>query len=222
MRRLYAVLGLFALVATPGSLFAQDLADICGDLQSVEAGDWAEYQMTTPEGTGTVRLAMLAEGASGEAGTWMEMSGEFGGQSSIIQLLVDGYPYEPGEVQAVVMKMGGQPAMRLPESMLTQMRGQMQTPVGDISEACNQSELLGEESVSVPAGTFDAYHVRPSAELGGDDVGEVWVSKDVPFGLVKTTGQQGSMVLLAAGTDATSSIDETPTEMPGMGGMGGP
>src|SRR2546426_744789 len=65
-------------------------------------------------------------------------------------------------------------------------------------------------SVPGPAGTFRALHVTT------DDGGEVWASRDIPFGLVKTHGKQGDLALTGRGADAKSSITETPLEMPSM------
>jgi len=70
--------------------------------------------------------------------------------------------------------------------------------------------VVGWESVTVPAGTFRALHVKT------DDGGEVWASRDVPFGLVRTHGKQGDLALTGRGADAKSSITEKPLEMPAM------
>ena len=75
---------------------------------------------------------------------------------------------------------------------------------------CSGAHVVGWESVTVPAGTFRALHVTT------DDEGEVWASRDVPFGLVKLRGKQGDLVLSARGTDAKSSITEKPLDMGGM------
>jgi len=223
MRHSIAALGALVLfLAAPGVAAAQDLATVCRQLQTVEAGGWAEYQVSTPQGDGTIRLALLDEGAADDPGLWLEMSGQFSGQNSILQLLIEEYPYEADDISAVVMKMGDQPAQRLPDSMLGQMRGQINSPVGNIAEECGRSELVGTESIEVPAGTFDALHLRPPAGDEAEPPPDVWVSEDVPFGLLKAEGSQGTMVLAGAGDDATSRITETPADMGGMGGMGGP
>src|SRR2546426_10917 len=70
--------------------------------------------------------------------------------------------------------------------------------------------VVGWESVTVPAGTFRALHVTTG------DGGELWASRDVPFGVVKTHGKQGDLALTGRGADAKSSIAEKPMEMPGM------
>jgi hypothetical protein len=53
-------------------------------------------------------------------------------------------------------------------------------------------------------------HIKSSAEQT-----EAWVLPDLYFGLLKATMKDGSsMVLTGRGTDAKSSITETPRTMP--------
>src|SRR5690606_26029680 len=115
----------------------------------------------------------------------------------------------------------GQPAMRLPEEMLAQMRAQMSSPVAEMASECANAEVVATESVETPAGTFESVRLRASDAEAADD-GEVWLSTEVPFGIVKSEGQDASMTLVASGRDATSRITETPGEMPAMGAPGGP
>src|SRR6266446_4693592 len=75
---------------------------------------------------------------------------------------------------------------------------------------CSGAHVVGWESVTVPAGTFRALHVTTG------DGGELWASRDVPFGVIKTHGKQGDLALTGRGVDAKSSIAEKPMEMPGM------
>lgn len=222
MSKYTPALAAFALFAgLPAMGAAQDLSSICSDLRQAEVGQWAEYEMDTPQGSGTMRMALLDEGAAPDEGQWFEMSGDVNGQSSTVQLLIGEYPFAAEDVTAVVAKMGAQPAMRLPEQMLGQMRSQMRTPAAQLAEVCDRSELVGSESVDVPAGSYDAHHLRTPAE-GTEEGADVWVSADVPFGIVKTEAAGGTMVLSGAGSDATSTITETPGEMPGPPGAGDP
>jgi hypothetical protein len=68
---------------------------------------------------------------------------------------------------------------------------------------------VGTESVTVPAGKFEARHYQ-SAEYKSDS----WVSSDVPFALVKSVGEKHDMALASHGAGAQSSITEKPQEMP--------
>jgi hypothetical protein len=74
--------------------------------------------------------------------------------------------------------------------------------------------MVGKEDITVPAGRFGTLHFR-SAEHGID----TWVSPDLPFSLVKSTGKDHRIELTDHGTGAKSSLTETPSE---VGGMGGP
>lgn len=217
-----SILAAFAmLVAVPSAALAQDIAALCVDIEQAEAGDWAEYETTTPQGTSTMRMALLAEGAADDPGEWFEITADVNGQSNIVQVLAGDWPYTPEDVQAVVVKMGAQPAMRVSDQMLNQMRNRMATPMGQLALVCSESELLESETVETPAGTFDTYRIRPPAPTPEMEA-DVWLSPDIPFGIVQSEGSGGSMVLTAHGDDATSTITETPGDMPAMGGMGGP
>ncbi|MFW6089957.1 MAG: hypothetical protein ACODAB_09400 [Gemmatimonadota bacterium] len=225
MRKFTMALAAAALaLAAPASISAQDLSAVCNHMQQAEAGDWAEYATESPQGSGTLRFAMLPEGASGDAGQWLEMAGEFNGQTSVVQVLVDNYPHTPGDISAVVMKQGEQPAQQLPESMITQVANQIATPVSGIAAVCAESEVVGNEALDVPAGSFDAVQIRPpTADAQADTLNtQVWVSTNATFGLVRTESTLGSITLTDMGSGATSSISETPTEMqpasPGGGG----
>src|SRR5439155_743231 len=84
------------------------------------------------------------------------------------------------------------------------------TSAFDWASRCAGAHVVGWESVTVPAGTFRALHVTT------EDGGEVWASREVPFGLVKTHGKQGDLGLTGRGADAKSSITEKPLEMPAL------
>jgi hypothetical protein len=76
----------------------------------------------------------------------------------------------------------------------------------------DKSELVGTESVIVPAGTFSCQHYR--AKDGSSDV---WISEKVaPWGLVKMQGKNNSMVLTKVITDAKDHITGTPKKFDPM------
>ncbi len=218
MRRAITTMVMLGLAAlAPSSLPAQSMAEICSGLTDVEVGEWATYDVDSGSQQGTMRFALIAEGAAGGDGQWFEVTMNVGGLDMVVQLQVPGWPFGPDDVEGVVMKSAGQPAMRIPGSMLSMVQGQMDIPMADLSENCLGSELLGTESVEVPAGTFEAYRIRPTDQ--DLDPGDVWLSPEVPFGLVKGEGPDGSMTLIDSGSGATSTITETPQDMPGIPGM---
>ncbi len=75
---------------------------------------------------------------------------------------------------------------------------------------------LGVESVTVPAGTFDASHL--AVHLGRrrlQRVGRAQASD--PYGLVKSASEEFEMVLVAHGDKAVTLITETPQALPMKG-----
>ena len=104
------------------------------------------------------------------------------------------------------MKISGQMA-----GMMGERAGQNNS-ASDWAGRCNAAHVIGWESVTVPAGTFRALHVK------ADDGGEAWASAEIPFGLVKVHDKRNELVLTGRGSDAKSSITEKPLEMslPGM------
>ena len=79
------------------------------------------------------------------------------------------------------------------------------------AQQCGSLTVVGQESVTVPAGTFKTTHLRSA-----NDSTDVWVSRDVPFGMVKSQSAGVTAELSGMGKDAKKSITETPQDMPGM------
>ena len=180
---------------------------------NAEVGDWSSYDFTDPESgqDGTLRFAVVNRDGSD---FWYEMQAATAEGQVIIQMLVPAFPFTPDQVTDVIFKAPGQPAMRMPSQMLGMMRQQMAgNPMFDFAENCAAAEDLGEETVEVPAGTFETFHIRNAG-----DMGEAWISLDVPFGMIKAEAE-GTVVLTGYGDNAVSAITEEPQSMPGMGGM---
>lgn len=209
----------FMLWGSASLLTAQDLLDACAALGDLSVGQWSQYQMTAPEAgmqSADARFAIVGqEDVEGTVHYWYEMSMTSEQGPMIMQFLVPSYPYAMEDIQGVVMKAGSQPAMKVPAQMLSMMQNQSGFDPGkSFAEECENAELVGREAVVVPAGTFDALHIKSSIN---NETTEVWVSPDIPFGLIKVQGAKGfEMLLLERGADATSSITETPQAMPGI------
>ena len=179
-------------------------------------GRWAEYRATYNQDPYTMRYAVTGtERRGGKELQWIEMkmSGGKKDQTMVYQMLVPGSIVEMDQVQEIVFKPGDQPAMKMNGMMMGMIRKQLEKHTFH-SEACKGVSLVGKETVTVPAGRFSALHFR-SAEHGID----TWVSPELPFSLVKSSGKDHRVELTAQGDGAKSSITETPQE---MGGMGGP
>jgi len=104
----------------------------------------------------------------------------------------------------MVMQMPGQPdPMEMDLSTNPMGRGMKQTTPVTIAD---KAEVVGTESVTVPAGTFSCTHFRMK-----DGSGDAWVSDKVsPWGLVKSQGKDSSTVLAKIITDAKDHITGTP------------
>lgn len=217
LRRIAAAVALTASVAAP--LTAQSLEQVCQSIRQMKVGQWVEWRMSGgPQGQpDSVRMAVVGtDQRAGKTYYWVEISmtnTQMG--KMIIQDLVPGFPFQPADVQAIVMKRGDEPAMRMPEQMLEMIRSRTpRTPGMDMAENCGKAKVIGWESVSVPAGTFKTLHLQDTTMADSGKTGDVWVTPDVGFGLIKASSADGSVELLAKGTDAKSQITETPQEMP--------
>jgi hypothetical protein len=126
-------------------------------------------------------------------------------------MLIPGGPSEFGQIEEVIMQSGGRKPMKMTGMMMKMVRGQLQKS-SFLNNMCEGVTLVGEESVTVPAGTFKTYHFHNSKYNS-----DAWLSPSVPFSMVKATGKNHDIALTATGTGATSSITETPQDMMGPG-----
>lgn len=112
--------------------------------------------------------------------------------------------------ERMITKIPGQPQpVEMSMSMAAGMGGQSKSQPSDFRD---KADVVGTESVTVPAGTFSCEHYRMK-----DGSGDAWVnSKVAPWGLVKFTGKDSSMVLVKQITDATSHITGTPIKLEDM------
>ena len=181
-----------------------------------EVGRWAEYKAKHQNDPYTIRYSIIGiEAREGKDLRWveMQMTGRDKDKNLVYQMLVPGSFTEMDQVQEVIFKPGNQPAMKMSGQMLSMVRGQLDKQ-SFLKDMCAGVSLVGKESMSVAAGKFETFHFR-SAEHAADS----WVSPDVPFSMVKSTGKQFEMELAAHGQGAKSSITEKPQEMGGMGGL---
>ena len=180
-----------------------------------DVGQWAEYQgVMNKKDAYTMRYAVVgAEDRGGTSMKWLElrMVGDAKDKNMVYQMLTPGTPAEMDQAQEVIFKPGERPAMKMNPMMMKMIRGQLQKN-SVLGNMCEGVSLAGEESVTVPAGTFKAlrYH---NAKYESD----TWVVPALPFFMVKAKGKDFEMSLTSRGDGAKSSITETPQEMPGFG-----
>lgn len=194
-----AVLGL-AFASGAAAQFGRQGPPIHGVWNPV-VGSGAVYEMQ--EGSGKKHEMQFAvvgsEPVEGKTGYWLEMASMGGGGTRFVvkQLIVlDG---ESTRVTRVIMQTDDQPPMEMPTMM---QPGRAEHPA-DVRQV---SELVGTESVTTPAGTFSCLHYRMK-----DGSGDAWVSGKVPpWGMVKSTGREFTMMLVRVVTGAKSQIKGTP------------
>ena len=206
------------VLATAVPATAQNVCETFREAPPV--GSWVEYDFQGQGQAGRSRMAVVGtESRDGRSLTWYEMSFDAGGQSMIVKMLADGGFYHAmaeKTIEEMVIKVGSQPAMKFSGAMMDRVRSQMNVgsdPASQFGQGCEDAERVGAESITVPAGTFDAVHYRLST---GPKPGDAWIVEGMPFGMIKWTGSGGeSVVLVGTGTDAEPQITETPMEMPG-------
>lgn len=178
-----------------------------------EVGRWAEYKaLYNKEDPYTMRYAVVGgEKRGGKDLKWLElrMTGEKKDGNMIYQVLVPGSVAELGKVEEVIMKPGERPAMKMDGMMLNMIRAQMEKQ-SFLSDACKDVTLVGAESVTVPAGKFQTQHFRSAKHTS-----DTWLTSDIPFAMVKSTGKNYEMALTSHGEGAKSSITEVPQSMGG-------
>ncbi|HET9385238.1 MAG TPA: hypothetical protein VFO67_08835 [Gemmatimonadales bacterium] len=202
------------LCATP--LVAQDKEKLCTDLlnRPMRVGEWADYRWKGgPTEGSTMRMALVGtEAVAGKPNYWYEVAfNDATRGKTIIQFLVPDFGFQASSIHGLIMKTGTEPAMRMPQQMVQMMAGQMDQSFGsNFTRKCQQTTVVGWESLTVPAGTFRALHVKDTGEQT-----DAWLVPDVYFALVRAQMKDGSsMELTGKGTGAKSSITETPQTMP--------
>lgn len=173
-------------------------------------GTGAAYDVTRPDGTkSAIEITIVGkEDVEGKAAYWLEMAmsaQRTDGQMYMKNLMTVS---DAGVTSSrTIMQMPGQDPMEM-DSMMNQRRGQTTTPA-DIRD---KAELVGTESVTVPAGTFSCQHYRAK-----DGSADTWISDQVsPWGLVKSQSKASTMVLSKVITDAKDHITGTPKKFDPM------
>jgi hypothetical protein len=190
-------------------------------LQNPTVGSGAEYLMTTKgKEMDMATVALGKEDVDGAPGYWMETrmtSAELGGEMVMKTLTV--VSATQSGVKRMIMQRPGQPPMEMPGMMMSMMQQHQPhptTPTGSAGGKGGMGELVGTESITVPAGTFSCQHYRSQGNNGPTDL---WISTQVsPYALVKMTGPDVTMVLKKTLTNETSHIKGEPQKMnfPGM------
>lgn len=191
----------------------QALWELCTSLQAPEqapvAGQWASYTAETEDGTSLVGFQTIGTSDDGLKMELVISGGIFSSEEQLVfQFDVPQYPYSPDQKSRVVMQAPGQPPFYMPEYMMAMMGTPVDGPV-ECLKSCMRSNYVGPEDVEGYGSTYDTHRIQPE---GREDI-DVWVSTDVPFGIVKARGGGSTMTLAEFGDGAESAIVGTPQEM---------
>ncbi len=151
------------------------------------------------------------ESVDGKDGYWSEITFQSPrGEGQMVMKSLTVLDGSNTAVKRMIMQMSGQPPMEMPMTMMKQ-RGSTTHP----ADIRTNAEDVGGETVTTPAGTFTCEHYRMK-----DGSADVWVAKNVaPYGLVKSTGKDTTMVLTRVITDAKDKITGRPVPFNPMGMM---
>jgi len=206
---------MFAALALAAPLAAQMFGPRVPTLSGIwhpVVGTGAAYEMTSQDGKKSqMEITVVGkEDVDGKPAFWLEMGFEnprSGGQMYAKNLMTVS---DAGITSSrIIMQMPGQDPMEMDMSMNPGGRRMQQTTPANIAD---KAEVVGTESVTVPAGTFSCTHYRMK-----DGTGDAWVSDKVgPWGLVKSQGKDSSMVLSKVITDAKDHITGTPKKFDPM------
>ena len=216
LRQLVAASAVVALLA-PASAEAQDITALCEKARRPPVGAWSEFKWVGGRQDGaTVRLSIVgSERREGAQYLWMEMmmrgfplgperqQGERNTRM-ISKVLIESFGPGTCIPHVSIIKFGDNPAMEMPAA-----QSRMATQGAPTLRGCRDAKVIGWESVTVPAGTFRAIHIKNAT--GSSDS---WVAPDLPFALVKELdsedGQSRQMLLIGHGMGARTQITERP------------
>lgn len=175
-------------------------------------GSGAQYEMNAKNQTMVFSwVAVGKENVGGSEGYWLEIrmeGGPMAGETVMKQLLV--MEGGKGGIKRMIMQAPGQPPMEMPVGMMTGMMKQSQQQPSEGSKE-GMGEKIGTETVTVPAGTFVCEHYRRQDRNIPVDF---WVSTQIsPYGVVKMTSSEMTMVLKKTLSNETSHIKGEPQKM---------
>lgn len=158
-------------------------------------GKGAEYQETFKDNARTTKMELSVvgkESVEGKDAFWMQFYNDDGkGQNIVGKTLITRDDFQ---FHRMIIQQPGQAAMEMP-NMFNRKDNK-------ISESFNDWHSVGTETVTVPAGTFSCEHWRNDKNNS-----DIWTSDKVsPFGAVKETSPNHTMVLLRTFSDAPDRI----------------
>ena len=168
-----------------------------------KVGAGAVYQVEGKR-MGKMKMEMAVVGEEqfqGKPGHWLETYAETerGEMVSKMLLVKDGDKVEPKRM--IVQPPGMDDPIEFDPNAMPQGR-----PPAQKADIKDDAELVGTETITVPAGTFTCQHYKLK-----DNGGDVWVATDVtPYGMVRMTSPDMTMTLVKVLSNAKTRIHGTP------------
>ncbi len=169
-------------------------------------GGGGVYEVASQEGPKrTMEFVIVGkEKAEAADAVWLELTMTVPNMNNGEAIVKELVSFDPAnmriQVFKAVMQMPGGVPMEMPDQMV-----RSREPI-QYKDARGNSEDLGSERVSTPAGTFSCRHYRAK-----DGSGDAWVSERVaPFGLVKFQSKDQTITLVKTISDAKDKITGTP------------
>lgn len=210
MFRWMSALAMVVLVAgTVAAQFGQREMPSARGVWNPVVGSGAAYQIESKrEGKSEMEFAIVGtETVAGKAGHWMEMAFK-GKEGLMVMKSLNVMDANSIQVKRMIMQPPGEEPMEFPMNM-AMMGGQRGNQSADIR---NDAVLVGTETITTPAGTFECQHYRQK-----DGSADVWVSEKVPpYGMVKMVSKDTTMTLTRVITGAKSRITGTPKKFDPM------
>jgi hypothetical protein len=174
-------------------------------------GSGAEYEATLQDETMDFSWAVLGqEKVDDQEGYWLEIrtqGGKMQGEMVMKQLIV--MSGDQMGMKRMIMQAPGRPPMEMPAGMMRM--APHHGPPAEEAGGEQMGEMIGTESVTVPAGTFECEHYRKQE---GRKTIDYWISSKVsPYGVVKMTSPEMTMVLKKELKNETSHIKGEPEKM---------
>jgi len=189
-----------------------DLLRRFGNTAKVKPGAWAAYRVQMAEAQEKPLVLQMkmscvgAEKVGDQEGLWLEMESTMPSTERqepmrmIMKSLVVGDPSQEQSIRKIIMQFGDQPPM-LMKADFDSMKEKSEPPV---------AAVVGDESVTVPAGTFLCKHLRTTTNQ--DETSDIYLNQEVAlFGVVKARTSSGEIELVGHGTTgAVSQIKGEP------------
>ena len=216
-RKQFAILAVMAASALPAAaqmgMMGNRMPTLSGVWHPV-IGSGAAYERNIAATGEKMQIEMTVVGKddiAGKTAYWLEFaissSKMPGGQMLMKELMAVG---DDGVTAGkIVMQQPGQTPMEMDLSGNPMARNMQAPTPADVRE---KGEVVGTETITVPAGTFSCQHIRQK-----DGSNDAWISDKVsPWSLVKYQDSKSTMVLTKVITDATDRITGTPTKFDPM------